>query len=120
MRKRMIAVAAVLLASAGILTALAPDTLSMMILLLMCALLALGYILGLMPCMQLTSGFSSARQSIDQALEVQTADTWYAVFKMDTPFRQRELDKLFHLYLDEADTQKEPGEGIIDIEDLIT
>ena len=116
----MIAVAAVLLASAGILTALAPDTLSMMILLLMCALLALGYILGLMPCMQLTSGFSSARQSIDQALEVQTSDTWYAVFKMDTPFRQRELDKLFHLYRDEADTQKEAGEVISDIEDWIS
>ena len=116
----MIAVAAVLLASAGILTALAPDTLSMMILLCMCALLAMGYVLGLMPCMQLTAGFSSARQNIDQALEVQTAETWYAVFKMDTPFRQRELDKLFRLYRDEADMQKEAGEVISDIEDWIS
>lgn len=116
----MIAVAAVLLASAGILTALAPDTLSMMILLCMCALLAMGYVLGLMPCMQLTAGFSSARQNIDQAMEVQTAETWYAVFKMDTPFRQRELDKLFRLYRDEADMQKEAGEVISDIEDWIS
>ena len=109
MRKRMIAVAAVLLASAGILTALAPDTLSMLILLCMCGLLAMGYILGLMPCMMLTSGFVTARQNIDQALEVQTAETWYAVFKMDAPFRQRELDKLFRLYRDEAEAQKEAG-----------
>lgn len=120
MRKRMIAVAAVLLASAGILTALAPDTLSMLILLCMCGLLVMGYILGLMPCMMLTAGFVAARQNIDQALEVQTSEPWYAVFKMDAPFRQRELDKLFRLYRDEAEAQREAGEIISDIEDWIS
>lgn len=39
----MIAVAAVLLAAAGVLTALAPDTLSMLILLVMCGILVMGY-----------------------------------------------------------------------------
>lgn len=116
----MIAVAAVLLASAGILTALAPDTLSMLILLCMCGLLAMGYILGLMPCMTLTAGFVAARQNIDQALEVQTSEPWYAVFKMDAPFRQRELDKLFRLYRDEAEAQREAGEVISDIEDWMS
>ena len=120
MRKRMIAVAAVLLASAGILTALAPDTLSMLILLCMCGLLAMGYILGLMPCMTLTAGFVTARQNIDQALEVQTSEPWYAVFKMDAPCRQRELDKLFRLYRDEAEAQREAGEVISDIEDWMS
>ena len=76
MRKQMIAVAAVLLAAAGVLTALAPDTLSMLILLVMCGILVMGYTMGLMPGMQLAAGFSTARQNIDQALEVQTADTW--------------------------------------------
>ena len=116
----MIAVAAVLLASAGILTALAPDTLSMLILLCMCGLLVMGYILGLMPCMMLTAGFVAARQNIDQAPEVQTSEPWYAVFKMDAPFRQRELDKLFRLYRDEAEAQREAGEIISDIEDWIS
>ena len=73
MRKQMIAVAAVLLAAAGILTALAPDTLSMLILLVMCGVLVMGYTMGLMPGMQLAAVFSNARQNIDQALEVRTA-----------------------------------------------
>ncbi|MGN0662090.1 MAG: EAL domain-containing protein [Faecalibacterium sp.] len=120
MRKQMIAVAAVLLAAAGILTALAPDTLSMLILLVMCGVLVMGYTMGLMPGMQLAAGFSNARQNIDQALEVQTADTWYAVFKLDAPFRQKDLDELFLLYRDEAEQQKEGGEIISDIEDWIS
>ena len=119
MRKKLIVVAAVLLAAAGILTALAPDTLSMLILLAMCGILAMGYGFGLMPCMQLASGFSTARQNIDQALEVQTADVWFAVFKLDDPFRQKDLDELFRLYRDEAEQQKEGGEVISDIEDWI-
>ena len=119
MRKKLIVVAAVLLAAAGILTALAPDTLSMLILLAMCGILAMGYGFGLMPCMQLASGFSTARQNIDQALEVQTADVWFAVFKLDAPFRQKDLDELFRLYRDEAEQQKEGGEVISDIEDWI-
>ena len=119
MKKRIIIIAATLLAVAGVLTALAPDTLSMLILLAMCGVLMLGFVLGLLPCVVFTAGFSDGRKSIDQALDVQTTEPWYAVFKLDTPFRQRELDKMFRLYRDEAEQQREDGEVVSDIEDWI-
>ena len=119
MKKRIVVIAAVLLAVAGVLTALAPDTLSMLILLTMCGVLALGFILGLLPSVTFTAGFYEGRRSIDQALEVQTTEPWYAVFKLDAPFRQRELDKMFRLYRDEAEQQREDGEVVSDIEDWI-
>ena len=119
LRKRIILIAAVLLAASGVLTALAPDTLSMLILLVMCAVLAMGFALGLLPSMMYAIGFSSGRRSIDQALEVQTAEPWYAVFKLDSPFHQRELDEMFRLYRDEAETQHEGGEVVSDIEEWI-
>ncbi|MGN1370249.1 MAG: EAL domain-containing protein [Aristaeellaceae bacterium] len=120
MRKRIILIAAALLAAAGILTALAPDTLSMIILLVMGFVLVMGFALGLLPSVLYALGFSTARQSIDQALEVQTAEPWYAVFKLDSPFRQKDLDELFRIYRDEAEAQREDGEVVSDIEEWIS
>ena len=117
LRKRIILIAAALLAAAGILTALAPDTLSMIILLVMGFVLVMGFALGLLPSVLYALGFSTARQSIDQALEVQTAEPWYAVFKLDSPFRQKDLDELFRIYRDEAEAQREDGEVVSDIEE---
>ena len=108
-----------LMTAAGILTALAPDTLCMIILLVMCAVLAMGFVLGLFPSMMFIGGFTNARKNIEQALEVQTAEPWYAVVKLDAPFRVRELDKLFRLYRDEAEQQMEGNETVSDIEDWI-
>lgn len=119
MKKSMIAVAAILIATSGILLALSPDTLSMVILFAMCALIAMGFVMGLMPCMQLSAGFKSARQSMEQALEVQTTEPWYAVFKLETPFRQTTLDELFALFREEAEQQREENTVISDIEDWI-
>ncbi|MGN0741281.1 MAG: EAL domain-containing protein [Candidatus Fimadaptatus sp.] len=119
MRKRIILIAAALIAAAGVLTALAPDTLSMIILLVMAFALAMGFVLGLLPSMLYAMGFSTARRSIDQALDVQTAEPWYAVFKLDTPFHQKDLDELFRLYRDEAEAQREDGEVVSDIEEWI-
>lgn len=119
MKKSMIAVASVLIATAGILLALAPDTLSMVILLVMCGLIAMGFVLGLMPCMQLSAGFKCARQSMEQALEVQTTEPWHAVFKLETPFRQSTMDELFSLFREEAEQQREENTVISDIEDWI-
>ena len=119
MKKSMIAVAAILIATSGILLALSPDTLSMVILFAMCALIAMGFVMGLMPCMQLSAGFKSARQSMEQALEVQTTEPWYAVFKLETPFRQSTLDELFALFREEAEQQREENTVISDIEDWI-
>lgn len=119
MIKKIIPVAILLMAAAGILTALAPDTLCMVILLIMCAVLAMGFLLGLFPSMMFIGGFTNARKSIEQALGVQTSDAWYAVVKLDAPFRVRELDKLFRLYRDEAEQQMEGNEVVSDIEDWI-
>ena len=95
MKKLIVAVGAMLLAAGGLLLSLAPDTLSIIMIVIMCIVIILGFLLGLMPALTYGNGFKNARQSVEQALDVQAAETWIAVFKLDTLFRQRDLDGLF-------------------------
>ncbi len=119
MRKFIVGMAALLLAAAGLLVSLAPDTLSMLMLLVMSLVIFLGFILGLMPAIMYGSGFKTARQNIEQALDVQSTETWIAVFKMETLFRQKTLDKLFREYKNKVEEQKEDDEIVSDIEEYI-
>ena len=109
MRKIIIGTGALLLAAGGVLLSIAPDTLSMLVLGVMCAVLVLGFFVGLMPALSYGSGFKTARQNIEHTLDVQSTETWIAVFKIDTLFRQRTLDNLFRDYKNKVEQQKEDG-----------
>ena len=119
MRKFIVGTAALLLAADGLLLSLAPDTLSMMIMVGMTLVIVLGFVLGLMPAIMYDSGFKSARQNIEQALDVQSTETWIAVFKLETLFRQKTLDKLFQEYKNKVQEQKEDDAIASDIEEYI-
>ena len=119
MRKFSVGTAALLLAADGLLLSLAPDTLSMMIMVGMTLVIVLGFVLGLMPAIMYDSGFKSARQNIEQALDVQSTETWIAVFKLETLFRQKTLDKLFQEYKNKVQEQKEDDAIASDIEEYI-
>ena len=120
MRKLIIGTGALLLATGGVLLSIAPDTLSMLVLGVMCAVLVLGFFAGLMPALSYGSGFKTARQSIEHTLDIQSTETWIAVFKIDTLFRQRTLDKLFRDYKNIVEQQKEDGEIVNDVEEYIS
>lgn len=120
MKKFIAGTAVVLMVAGGLLLSLAPDTLSMLILLIMCFFVILGFSLGLMPALMYGSGFRTARQNIEQALDVQSTETWIAVFKFDTLFRQKTLDTLFKEYKNIVEQQKEDDEIVSDVEDYIS
>ena len=119
MRKLIVGVAALLLASGGLLLSFAPDTLSLLMLAVMCFIVILGFSLGLMPALMYGAGFKSARQNIEQSLDVQSTETWIAVFKLDSLFRQRTLDNLFREYKNKVEQQKEDEEIVSDVEEYI-
>lgn len=119
MKRFVIAVAAVLLVVSVMLLSMAPDTLSMLILGGMCLVLILGYFLGLMPSLLYGNAFRYARHVIEQTLDVQASETWIAVFRLDSLFQQRQLDKLFSSYKYKVNEQKENGEIAADIVDYI-
>lgn len=120
MKKMIVFTAALLLTAGSLLLSLAPDTLSMLILIIMFFVVVLGFFLGLMPSLMYGNGFRTARQNIEQALDVQSTETWIAVFKLDAFFRQKELDKMFKEYRNRVEIQKEEGEIVSDIEEYIS
>ena len=111
--------AALLLTACCLLLSLAPDTLSMLILIVMFFVVVLGFFLGLMPSLLYGNGFRNARNNIGQVLDVQSTETWIAVFKMDILFRQKDLDNMFREYKNHVERQKEEGEIVSDVEDYI-
>ncbi len=119
MKKMIVVVAALLLASSAVLLSLAPDTLSMMVLLVMCFFVGLGFFLGLMPALLFGSGFQTARWNLQRATDVQSTESWIAVFKFDQFFGQKALDALFRDYKQKALRQREEGEIVSDIEEYI-
>lgn len=119
MKKFIIGVAALLLLAGGILLGMAPDTLSLIILICMCGVLAMGFFLGLLPSLMFTDAFKTGRGNVEQALDVQSAETWIAVFKLDSLFRHTMLDKLFAEYKSKAEALKEDEAVICDIEEYI-
>ncbi len=120
MRRFIIGTAAVLLVAGGLLISLAPDTLSMMILGVMCTIVVLGFILSLMPMLMFTNGFRTARQNVEQTLDVQSMETWIAVFRLESLFREKVLDAFFLEYKNKVEQQKEEDEIISDIEEFIS
>lgn len=120
MRKMIAASAALLLTAGCLLLSLVPDTLSMLILVIMCLVVIMGFFLGLMPSLLYGNGFRIARQNIENALDIQSTENWIAVFKMDTFFRQKELDNMFKEYKNRVEIQKEEGEIVSDIEEYIS
>ncbi len=119
MKKLIIAVAAILIGAGGLLLSLSPDNFSILILAIMCIVIAFGFFLGLMPAIKLANGFTIGTMNVEQALDIQTSETWIAVFKLESLFQNRELDKIFKTYRGKIEEEKESEEVESDIEEYI-
>lgn len=120
MRKKVILIATILVLACGLLIGTAPDTLSMIFIFFMTALIGAGFIMGLLPIMTFENAFKVARDNIEQALDVQSTTSWLVVQRMDPFFRCRPLDKLFVDYKNKVIAQEKKGEIVCDIEDVIS
>ncbi len=108
----------ILLCGAG-LTAFAPDTLSMVVVGLMCAIAVMGILAGMLPVISFTNGLMNGQNSIHKAAEVQTESTWMSVYQMEHFFHQKVLDQLFGEYREKIQMQRQSGQVMSDIEDMI-
>ena len=120
MKKLIVAVAAVLVTISGLLLALAPDVLSMIVVGCMWLAILMGFFMGLLPTILYSSAFKQGKISLEQTMDIQSTETWIAVFKLDSLFHQKNLDRIFSEYKAKIMVQKEGGEILSSIEDYIS
>ena len=113
-------VSAVLLAAAAILFTLAPDTISMLILAVMAAVLAMGTVLGIVPILRFSAGFRRALKIIQDAVRVQSSDVTLVMMRENEMFRQKDLDEAFQEYKEIIHRQNHAGEVLRDISEFIS
>ena len=103
-----------------LLVRLAPDSLSLLIIGIMASILGLGFILGIIPAIRFSAGFSRAVRTIGEATRVQASDAALVIMRENELFRQRELDRTFREYKEIIQRQNQSGEVLRDIAEFIS
>ncbi len=119
MRKGIIFLSAFFASLCIVLGVMAPDFLSMLIMVVMSVAIFFGFAFSLIPISTYTQGFRNGRQSIDRTFEINADYVWTAVERIMPFFKQKQLDAMFEEYLRNVKDQKEKGVVISDIEDVI-
>lgn len=119
MKKYIVLIAAIYLTTVGLLFSMAPDVLSLLILGVMTLVLLFGFLAGIVQMISFTGGFRQCRKRIEESLDIQTTETWLAVFKIDNIFGQKQLDEAFRDYKNAVEQQKDSNELLSDIVEFI-
>ncbi len=120
MKYLIILIGAVMASAILLLVRLVPDTLSLAILCAMSAVLALGFVLGIIPVIRFSAGFRRALKTIGDAAGVKTADASLLIMREKEPFRQKELDRTFQAYKEVIQRQSSAGEVLRDISEFFS
>ena len=110
---------AVLLGGGVVLTAYSPDMLSMVIVGFMCMIALAGCIYGLLPTISFTTGLLNGQSSIRKASGTEGTSTWVAALQIEHFFKQKTLDKLFADYREKVQHQRETGQIVSDIDEVL-
>ena len=110
---------AVMLFSGALLTAYSPDMLSMVIVGFMCMIALAGCIYGLLPTISLTNGMLNGQKSIRKASSTEGTSAWIAALQIERFFQQKTLDKLFGEYREKVQHQRETGQIVSDIDEVL-
>ena len=110
---------AVLLVSSVVLTAYSPDLLSMVIVGFMCMITLAGCIYGLLPTISFTGGLLNGQNSIRKASGTEGSSAWVAALRIERFFQQKRLDKLFGEYCEKVQHQRETGQIVSDIDEVL-
>lgn len=119
MKKLIVLFGAILIVCGGILVAFAPDTLSLVIVGIMCAIILGGLLGGISPVLQYAEGFRTGRKNIERAMEVQTSTVWLAVLQIERFFRQKTMDGILTQYEEKVQRQRASQQILDDIEDYL-
>lgn len=107
------------LVGGGVLTAYAPDTLSMLFIIIMEVVLIAGVFGGVLPVIRYNQALLHGTRNIQRATEVQTSSTWAAVLGYDSFFQQRTMDEFFDEYRSKVKDQQASGQILCDITEYI-
>lgn len=109
----------VLLCGSGILAAYAPNMLSMVVIAIMGLVVLMGILYGMIPTLLFIQGLQNGQRNIQKASEAEEKSVWITALNMDRFFRQKKMDQLFREYRDKVKQQRQNGQIVSDIEDLI-
>ena len=102
-----------------VLTAYAPDGLTMAICLLMEAIIAAGAIVGILPVLDISRGFRRGTGNVLRATHVQASSVWSAVAEIESPFGQKFLDNAFREYITKTQLQRTREQVMSDVDDYL-
>lgn len=119
MKKLIIAIGILFIGTGAIMLSFAPDTLSMLIIAVMCLVIAVGFGIGMAPTVMYEGGFKQGLKSIEHIQEINASSSWVAVEQVEYFFHQPTLDKLFKDYKSKIRTQQAKDMIVSDIEDVI-
>ncbi len=120
MKGSVIGTITLMIIAGAMLITLAPDTLSIIVVSLMCIAIAAGLTAGVIPSILYSEGFKNARLSISEIIGMQSSESWIAVFKNDILFRNKKLDKIYRDYKSRVEMQKDSDEIESDIEEYFS
>lgn len=105
---------------AGIaLVVFSPDIFSIVMVAIMVAVMLAGVYFGIFQVIAFTSGLQNARTNIQKILETKTNSAWLAVTQIEEFFGEKSLDTLFQEYRNKVQMQRENGQIVSDIEEVI-
>ncbi len=119
MQRGLLTLVLAILVGGGALIVYAPDTLSVLFVIIMDIILIAGLVWGVCPVIFYNRALQRGMQNIQRATEVQTSSTWTAILGYDHFFNQRTLDEFFSEYRDKVKSQQELGQILCDITEYI-
>lgn len=119
MQRSLLVVVLAVLLGGGVLAVCAPDTLSMLFIVIMELILIFGVVGGVLPVFRYNQGLLHGIWNIERAMEVQSSSTWSALQGYDEFFEQRTLDTFFGTYREKVRKQQSSGQILCDITEYI-
>lgn len=110
---------AALLLGGVVLGVYSPDTLSLLVVGIMDLVLLGGIVYGLLPVISFTFGLKNGQKNIQKAAGVEGSSVWVAALQIERFFQQKTLDKLFQKYREKVQQQRETGQIIGDLDEML-
>lgn len=119
MKKFLILLSVALAVICAVFIAFSPSVLSLIIVLIMLVVVAIGHVFGILPNFLFSEGFRNGRASVDSVKKIASDSKWAAIRQVKPFFKQKTLDASFETYLQKSQDQLDKGLVVSDIEDVI-
>ncbi len=119
MKKSIVFIGGILLIVCGMFAVIAPDKLSMAIVVIMGVIVMLGFFFGILPLLRYIGAFKQGDAQLENIKKINSDNRWLPLSEINPFFGQKTMDDLFSEYVEKAMEQREQGVVISDIENVI-